>query len=651
MKKSKNTKRTLYASVLSTMLCIAMLIGATFAWFTDTASTAVNKIQSGTLDVALVDSEGKSLEGETLKWIKAEGAEGEAVLWEPGCTYKLQPVYVKNNGNLALKFKIVISGIVGDAELLKAIDFTYGELDVNTEGYLPAGETSKAIAIEGHMKEEAGNEYQGKTIEGIAITVYATQDTVENDSYGNQYDKNAEYRTTYVDSEAALSAAIAKATDGDIIKLSQDIVMNNPLSIAKSGIVIDGNGNTLTLTSENEYGITTKNVNRVVMRNLTVVQGGSWASAVTTGVDYENCTFLGGSVYITPKEGIAHTVTGCTFNNGANLQFESYTFSPEISVTGNSFNLNDGACGIALGVGYAKFMDKVEIKDNVFATSGEKAVAFNLISYNDGKAATESDFPKFLDNTFGKGVKVQYNYKDTEISGYVVPEDGIAISGSGKYGLVEDTEISTGKYPNKKPLENLTVQMNGKTLNSTDTVEASGDVTLKNGKWLMEKTFGAIDVRPAGEKATIVIDNVNFVNKYIADPQYGPCTEHTNEALKVNVTDGKAVTIVFTNCMFENACVTLSGYNGGGNVNVTFENCTFNNLGVKDAIDASSAYITGNVTVKNCTFNLTPTGSVNVVDNSRNSVTVTGSGNTVNVLKAGEGIKIDNPSVNWDNIK
>lgn len=190
--KSKNIKKSLLASVLSVMLCIAMLIGATFAWFTDTASTAVNKIQSGTLDVALVDAEGNSLEGETLEWIKAEGAaEDEKVLWEPGCTYELQPVYVKNNGNLALKYKIVISGIVGDAKLLEAIDFTYGELDVNAEGHLPAGKISKAITIEGHMKETAGNEYQNLSIDGIGITVVATQDTVESDSYGNKYDQFA----------------------------------------------------------------------------------------------------------------------------------------------------------------------------------------------------------------------------------------------------------------------------------------------------------------------------------------------------------------------------------------------------------------------------------------------------------------------------
>ena len=131
MTTSKSTKRALVSSALAILMCVAMLIGTTFAWFTDTASTAVNKIQAGTLDIALEmkDGEGKwvTAEGQTLSWKKAAGAPAnEAVLWEPGCTYVLPELRIVNEGNLALKYKIVISGIVGDAELLEAIDFTYG---------------------------------------------------------------------------------------------------------------------------------------------------------------------------------------------------------------------------------------------------------------------------------------------------------------------------------------------------------------------------------------------------------------------------------------------------------------------------------------------------------------------------------------------
>ena len=124
MNNTKTTKRALLSSVTAMFICVAMLIGTTFAWFTDSASTAVNKIQAGTLDVQLLDEAGNSLEGHTLSWQKAADHEAEAVLWEPGCTYNLESLKIKNNGNLALKYKIIISGIVGDNELLNAIDFT-----------------------------------------------------------------------------------------------------------------------------------------------------------------------------------------------------------------------------------------------------------------------------------------------------------------------------------------------------------------------------------------------------------------------------------------------------------------------------------------------------------------------------------------------
>ena len=71
MTNRKSTKRALLGSVMAMVLCLAMLIGATFAWFTDTASTGVNKIQAGNLDVQLVDENGNSLEGKTLEFKKA----------------------------------------------------------------------------------------------------------------------------------------------------------------------------------------------------------------------------------------------------------------------------------------------------------------------------------------------------------------------------------------------------------------------------------------------------------------------------------------------------------------------------------------------------------------------------------------------------
>jgi predicted ribosomally synthesized peptide with SipW-like signal peptide len=248
MTKSKHTKRALLASSLSVLLCLAMLVGLTFAWFTDTATTSVNTIESGTLVVDLVDGQGASLDGKTLNFVKAEGHANEPLLWEPGCTYSLPAVYVKNNGNLALKYKLMISGIVGDAKLLEAIDWTIkvGD-DVITDlatfkGNLAAGEkSSNALVLSGHMREAAGNEFQGLSIDGIAITVTATQDTVEYDSTTDQYDTAAEYDVYDVTDNDSLDAAIAQ---GGIITLpvsDNQVTLGNNQAIG-GDTVIDMSG-------------------------------------------------------------------------------------------------------------------------------------------------------------------------------------------------------------------------------------------------------------------------------------------------------------------------------------------------------------------------------------------------------------------------
>ena len=196
MTNRKSTKRALLGSVMAMVLCLAMLVGATFAWFTDTASTGVNKIQAGNLDVVLemqnADGKWVSAEGKTLDFVKAADAKGEAILWEPGCTYELPALRIRNNGNLALKYKVAITGINGSAKLNEAIEWTIGDVAMGAEQHLAAGESS-AFTIKGHMWESAGNEYMNESIDGIAITVVATQDTVESDSFNNTYDANATY--------------------------------------------------------------------------------------------------------------------------------------------------------------------------------------------------------------------------------------------------------------------------------------------------------------------------------------------------------------------------------------------------------------------------------------------------------------------------
>lgn len=228
--KHNTLKRALLLSITAMLMCAAMLAGTTFAWFTDSASTGVNRIQAGNLSVDIVGADGKSIDGKTLFFRNNAG--DTDILWEPGATFNLDSFRIVNNGSLALKYKVVINGVKGDAKLLKVIDFSmaFGEKEAvelaNWEGVLlPDGKEPVAgadvkqtelITISGHMREEAGNDYQGESLDGISITVVAAQYTYESDSFDNTYDENSEYPVMNADE---LKAAFEK---GGVINLGAD---------------------------------------------------------------------------------------------------------------------------------------------------------------------------------------------------------------------------------------------------------------------------------------------------------------------------------------------------------------------------------------------------------------------------------------------
>ena len=349
MTNRKSTKRALLGSIMAMVLCLAMLIGATFAWFTDTASTGVNKITSGNLDVEIVNKEGEKVT--SLKWVKAEGAAAESVLWEPGCRYQLEPFQIVNNGNLALKYKLVITGLTGDADLLKVIQFTYtiGDetLDLAGEGHLTAkgtdGAKSQPITITGAMDTAAGNEYMNKKLDNISITVVATQDTVESDSFGTQYDKDAEYPVAVTTGDE-LQAIVNNATAPVNIVLANDITTNNFVIPADKDVTLDLNGRTvkndeshtilnqghLTLTdsSANKSGqIVSLKGNTAALRNgdnaVCVVEGGTISRDGANGntwhvvENFGKMTFNGGEVVLKNGNGFAITNGWNYFDPGA----------------------------------------------------------------------------------------------------------------------------------------------------------------------------------------------------------------------------------------------------------------------------------------------------------------------------------------------
>ena len=257
MTSSKSTKRALISSTLALLMCVAMLIGTTFAWFTDTASTAVNKIQAGNLDVKLMYSTDMQTWKEATDQTKLFD---DNALWEPGYT---QVVYLKivNAGNLALKYEAGFSKNytsnrgknvngdwyrvdnylkIGTAETttkfanredvwsaIAATEKTLAKDVMLTDGWitLKAGESSNPFAVAIYMPTSVGNEANASrlkpsSVSGLGIEVRATQATVESDSFDNNYDANAATvlkRVEYTDGEHTVTGNIqANGTAGAI---------------------------------------------------------------------------------------------------------------------------------------------------------------------------------------------------------------------------------------------------------------------------------------------------------------------------------------------------------------------------------------------------------------------------------------------------
>ncbi len=271
MTKKRNTKRALLASIVTMMLCMIMLIGSTFAWFTDTDTVAVNQIVAGNLDVEIVDASGNVKE-DALKFLNENGESN--ILWEPGATFRTEGFSIKNNGNLALKYKIEINNTeVSYNKLNEVIEWSivykvgdvYTKVDLDQMADMQLAPTvvesfHAPMYLEGHMREDAGNEYQGLTMDGISITVYATQVQYENDSNGNTYDKDAIYDDEIASVATAddFMKAFAELEEGGTVVLTEDIDLTgkNWSPVNNKSFTLDGNGKKITGMSDALVGTT-----------------------------------------------------------------------------------------------------------------------------------------------------------------------------------------------------------------------------------------------------------------------------------------------------------------------------------------------------------------------------------------------------------
>ena len=332
--KLKSKKSALLLSFTSLLLCFAMLAGSTFAWFTDTATTGVNKIVAGNLKVDIVDKDGAHLEKLSFQ----NKTESTDILWEPGVTFLTQGFKIKNDGNLALKWKMTVNkdnitnGKASDdakdgMSLLDVIDFSVVTSQAEDAkaiaiedfvGHLAKEKTSdETYYIKAHMQETAGNDYQNLTLEGITITVYATQDTVENDSFDNKYDENAQYPDV---AYTAVSAPTAEDVAAGINPLANALISASAetgvTGEAKQEIVADLAAGTFKLTDK-------EGTVRDAVKGMEVTLNGAGADKTTYEVKKPGATGEGTADY--SFDGAKAVVfKNMTIEFGANTDYQGF---------------------------------------------------------------------------------------------------------------------------------------------------------------------------------------------------------------------------------------------------------------------------------------------------------------------------------------
>ena len=578
MKPRKSTKRALLLSVCSILLCLVMLIGTTFAWFTDTASTAVNTIKSGKLDIEIQDANNRPIE--MLNWAAKDGRAQEQILWEPGCTYTLTPFKLVNTGSLALKYKLVVTGLDGDSKLLDVIHFTYtidGQaLDLTEEGHLAAKAETALITISAHMDEAAGNEYQGKTLEGVKFNVYATQDTVEYDSTTNQYDKDAAYTEIVAagktfTGKTTVSTGIT-ATDPNAIAVKAigadaDVTIeggtfdggnggNNVCVAAADGATVTIKGGTFTVGGDaNGYG------NSVVYS-----QGGK--IVIEGGFFYTNYSYRGYYYVLNQSNGNPGTITvkGGTFVNydpskgddnlGGNFVADGYKVVSETKANGD--------------VWYTV------VKNTEVATADELAEAVNaggnITLTSDVTVSGMVEIPADTDVTLdlnGKTVTATGNFVKVPSGSKLTIGGGTVVSG--RYALYIDggeVVVNSGSYTAQ---ETVCAMFGGSTLTVNDGTFTSRDnaVVATNGS--------------SAEGCNITINGGTFYGNiqsagYIACGIYVANKDTVNvNAATFNITDGVGIlmraghTTIGKNVVINlnNTGTVTAGKIGDANINIT----------------------------------------------------------------------------------
>ncbi|MBE7068665.1 MAG: hypothetical protein E7381_05130, partial [Clostridiales bacterium] len=424
--------------VLALTLSSSMLVGTTFAWFTDSVTSSNNVIQTGSLKVGMYYANGDENPA-SVTW---KDAEQDAIFnndkWEPGYV-EARHIKVVNEGTLALKYKLLIVPNGEVEELADVIDvyfvenaqqitreslasvtpvgtlrdliedkdgMAHGALLPNgetvTNAYERVGEVTATIALK--MRESAGNEYQNKKIgTDFAIQLLATQYMYEEDTFDKEYDEDATYGT-YIElgeGEDLLAAmASAKANMPLTIKLNGNVEWpteghhgENNITPASS-ILIEGNGYSITATGagvtplgDTEAPMTLNNV-KIVDKSVSYAEGAwefTYLEMGGTALTCNNVTFADEIQF-----GTNATFTNCSFESNEENVYAVWVESGSASFTNCTFT---GYRGLKMHEAYGTEINSVTVKDCTFSNLTKKpGIAIGTLNADTTVSVTDSIF-------------------------------------------------------------------------------------------------------------------------------------------------------------------------------------------------------------------------------------------------------------------
>lgn len=405
MKRKNTTRSALFTSIISLLLCVSMLVGTTFAWFTDEVKSGVNTIAAGNLDIEL-EYAVLNDDGSVKEWKTVNGATDlfTGNLWEPGHT---EVVYLKlsNLGTLALKYNLGINiasekgGINVAGNPFKLSDHIYmgvvenaaptfvsrekaieeaqkGANGIIGNGYAKSGSmTADAedlyMAVVVYMPTTIGNEANYKTGTNrpeinLGINLFATQLEAESDSFGTDYDKDAVwtgnadttwYNTT--DSEFVLTSTEDLAGLATIVNSGADTFANKKIYLDADIDLNNVNWTPIgTKSAEGEKAFTRTFAGSFygqghTISNLRVVGGNALGlfGRTGTGTHIEGLiidgAYISGTDYVGAIAGYAYLSANCIKN--CTVQNATIIATPYIMDNGEY----DGGAKAGVIVGYA----------------------------------------------------------------------------------------------------------------------------------------------------------------------------------------------------------------------------------------------------------------------------------------------------------